>query len=187
MSSDVTLRDLRSDYARQRHITMPIAGAIGWSVAGALGAVLPVRLASLAMFICVGMIFWLGVLIGHLVGEPIFGAKRKKSELDSLFMLTVLMAQLVFAIAIPFYLIEPTSLPLSLGILAGLMWVPFSWMIQHWVGLFHGITRTILVVAAWYVYPEHRFVAIPGVIVFIYVITLYVLATRPLPPPEPGA
>ena len=28
------------------------------------------------------------------------------------------------------------------------MWIPFSWIIQHWVGIFHSLTRTILVVAA---------------------------------------
>jgi hypothetical protein len=31
------------------------------------------------------------------------------------------MAWLVFAIAIPFFMIEPTSLPQTVGILAGLM------------------------------------------------------------------
>lgn len=38
-------------------------------------------------------------------------------------------------------LIEPTSLPLSVGILAGLMSVPFSGWIEHWVGLFHAYSR----------------------------------------------
>ncbi len=91
------------------------------------------------------------------------------------------MALLVWAIAIPFYMVEPSSLPLSVGILVGLMWVPFSWMIQHWIGLFHGITRTVLVVAAWYVFPAQRFVVIPVVIVIIYLISIYVLARRPRP------
>jgi hypothetical protein len=76
-------------------------------------------------------------------------------------------------------MIEPTSLPLSVGILAGLMWVPFSWMIQHWVGLFHGIARTVLIVAVWYRFPGHRFVVVPVVIVAIYLVTIYVLRTRP--------
>ena len=52
-------------------------------------------------------------------------------------------------------------------------------MIQHWVGLFHGIARTILVLAAWYLFPAHRFVAIPAVIVAVYLVTIYVLWTRP--------
>ena len=80
-------------------------------------------------------------------------------------------------------MVEPSSLPLSIGVLAGLMWIPFSWMLQHWVGLFHGITRTVLVVAAWFVFPAHRFVVIPAVIVAIYVVSIFMLARRPLPPP----
>jgi hypothetical protein len=75
-------------------------------------------------------------------------------------------------------MIEPTSLPLTVGILAGLMWVPFSWMIQHWIGLFHGVARTVFVVAAWYLFPSHRFVVIPAVIVIIYIVTIYVLWSR---------
>jgi hypothetical protein len=78
-------------------------------------------------------------------------------------------------------MIEPTSLPLSVGILAGLMWLPFSWIIQHWVGTFHAFTRTALVLTAWYVFPEQRFVVIPAIIVLIYLITIYVLARRPRP------
>ena len=75
--------------------------------------------------------------------------------------------------------LEPTSLPLTVGILSGLMWIPFSWMVQHWIGLFHGIARTVLVVAAWYLFPEHRFVVIPAVIVCIYIVTIHVLWKRP--------
>ncbi len=94
------------------------------------------------------------------------------------------MASMVWAIAIPFFMIEKSSLPLSVGILAGLMWIPYSWIIQHWIGLFHGISRTVLVVAAWYLFPQHRFVAIPAVIVIIYLITIFVLATRQIHDPS---
>lgn len=179
MVSGTSLDELRADYARQRLIAMPIAGAIAWTIAGVLGAILPARAASLAMFICVGMIFGLGALIGRLTGEPLIGRDRKQSELDRLFLLTVVMASLVWAITIPFYMIEVTSLPLSLGIMTGLMWVPVSWLIQHWIGLFHAITRTVLIALAWYIFPEHRFVVIPGIIVVIYMISIYVLANRP--------
>jgi hypothetical protein len=110
----------------------------------------------------------------------------------SRFPLTVLMANMVWAIAIPFFMVEPSSLPLYLGVLSGLMWVPLSWMIRHWVGIFHGVARTLLVVAAWYLFPAHRFAVIPGVIVSVYLVSIYVLATRRLPQPvqakgaEPG-
>jgi len=43
------------------------------------------------------------------------------------------------------------------------------------------------VVAAWYLFPAQRFVVMPGVIVIIYLITIYVLATRPLPTLEAEA
>ena len=48
------------------------------------------------------------------------------------------------------------------------------------------ITRTVLVVAAWYVFPARRFVVIPAVIVIIYLISIYVLARRPLPSQADG-
>ena len=110
--------------------------------------------------------------------EDLLGKSRPNSEIDKLFLLTVVMASLVWAIAIPFFLVEPTSLPLSVGILAGLMWVPFSWMIRHWIGLFHGIARTVLIVVAWYLFPDHRFVAIPIVIVAVYLVSIVVLIRR---------
>ena len=178
MSSNPTLLELRGEFGSSRMIAMPIAGTIAWTVAGVLGAMLPVGSVAIALFVCTGMIFPLGILIGRLLNENVL---ETKNELDRLFGLNITMALLVWAIAIPFYIVEPSSLPLSVGILAGLMWVPFSWMIEHWIGLFHGITRTVLVLAAWYLFPAQRFVVIPGVIVMIYLISIYVLATRPLP------
>jgi hypothetical protein len=58
------------------------------------------------------------------------------------------------------------------------MWVPLSWILQHWIGLFHGIARTLLVVATWYSFPHVRFVAVPAAIVGIYAITIVVLEWR---------
>jgi hypothetical protein len=174
-----TLDDQRDEFASNRFLAMPIAGTIAWSVIGVFGAFLPVNLAAWALFIGTGSIFSLGLLVARFTGKDLLGKTRPANAFDQLFFYTLVMAWLVFAIAIPFFMIEPTSLPLSVGILAGLMWVPFSWMIQHWVGLFHGITRTVLIVAAWYEFPGHRFVVVPVVIVAIYLVTIYVLATRP--------
>ena len=141
MSSNPTLSELRAEFAGRRFLAMPIAGAISWTVAGVAGAFLP-ALAWLALFICTGMIFPLGLLVARFLGEDLLGKTRKNNEFDRLFLLTVLMSSLVWAIAIPFFMVYPTSLPLSVGILAGLMWVPYSWMIQHWIGLFHGIASS---------------------------------------------
>jgi len=85
---------------------------------------------------------------------------------------------LVYSIAIPFFLVDYTSLPLTVGILTGLMWVPLTWIIDHWIGLFHSIMRTILIVILWYLFPSERFITIPLTIVVIYIISILVLKER---------
>lgn len=177
-SSMQSLDEQLETFKRIRFIAMPIAGAIMWSLIGIAGTFLTTMYAALALFIGTGMIFYVGLFVARFTGEDLLGKERKTPFFDRLFLLTVGMSFLVFAIAIPFFLIEPTSLPLSVGILTGIMWIPLSGMIQHWIGLFHGLTRTVLIVAAWYFFPEHRFVAIPIVIVAVYLVTIYVLENR---------
>jgi hypothetical protein len=180
-----SLDEQRLAFARKRFLAMPIAGTIAWALIGILGTFLPADLAAWALFLGTGLIFSLGLVVARFIGEDLLGKKKDTPEFDSLFMHVLGMAWLVFAVAIPFYLVEPTSLPLTVGVLSGLMWVPFSWMIGHWVGLFHGIVRTVLVLIVWYAFPERRFVVVPAVIVAVYLVTIYILATRRLP--EAGA
>ncbi len=71
-----------------------------------------------------------------------------------------------------------TSLPLTVGILTGLMWLPLSWIIDHWIGLFHTITRTVSILLLWYLFPEERFIYIPIAIVVIYSISIIILQKR---------
>lgn len=177
----MSLDEQRIAFQRRSFLAMPIAGAIAWTAIGIAGALLPTGLAAWALFIGTGMIFGLGNIVARFTGEDLMGGNKDAVDLDRLFMLTVVMAWMVFSIAIPFFLIEPTSLPLTVGILAGLMWIPFSWMLDHWVGLFHAISRTVLVLAAWYVFPDARFVAIPAVIVVVYLLTIVILVRRPRP------
>ena len=178
--SDRTLAEIRADYIRSsgRSISMPIAGAIVWTAAGILGALLPPGKAALALFICTGVTFPLGILVSRFTGENVLG---KETELDTLMGLNVLTMNLVWAIAIPFYVVMPASLPLSLGIFPGLLWIIFGWIIQHPIGLFHGIARTVLVLAAWIAFPTQRFTLIPAIVVVMYAITIAVLARRKLP------
>lgn len=173
-----SLDDQHAEFTQNRFLAMPIAGAIMWTAIGIAGAVLPLVGAVWALFIGTGMIFYVGLLVARFTGEDFLGRGRPGNFFDRTFLSSVVMAVLVYAIAIPFFLIEPTSLPLSVGILAGLMWVPFSALIEHWVGLFHAFSRTGLVVASWYAFPDARFVAIPAVIVAIYLVTIYVLGRR---------
>jgi hypothetical protein len=174
----LSLDEHRAHFARSPFLAMPIAGAVAWTAIGIAGLLLPVNLAAWALFIGTGTIFSLGVLVARFTGEDLLGKQRPGNPFDALFMRTVVMAWLVFAIAIPFFRIDPTSLPLTVGILAGLMWLPFGWMINHWVGTFHAVTRTVLCLAVWYAFPDERFVAIPAVIVATYLVTIGALARR---------
>jgi hypothetical protein len=173
------LNELRAEFGHSRLLAMPIAGAAAWSAAAVFGALLPDDEArSYALFLCMPAVFPVALIVGKIIGEDVFGAEGR-NELDQLFLLSILMANLVWAIAIPFWLIEPSSLPLSGGILAGLMWIPVSWILQHWVGIFHAIARTVLVTAAWFMFPQQRFTIVPLAIVFVYLVSIAGLATRP--------
>lgn len=178
IDSPRTLDEQREEFRNHPFLAMPIAGTIAWSLIGIVGATQSLNIAVWTLYIATGSIFYLGLFVARFTGEDLLGRSREKNVFDSLFMHTVVMAWLVFAIAIPFALVDPTSLPLTVGILAGLMWIPFSWIIGHWVGVFHGVSRTVLVLAAWYTFPEARFVVIPAIIVAVYMVTILVLARR---------
>ena len=174
----LTLDQQREEFAQARFLAMPLAGMIAWAIVGIGGLVLPPAWQVWTLWLATGSIFGLGLLVARLTGEDLLGKTRPKNEFDGLFMASVFGAWLVFAIVVPFVQADYTSLPLTMGILAGLMWMPFSWIIRHWVGYFHAVTRTLGLVVAWYLFPDHRFVVLPAIIVAVYAATLVVLARR---------
>ena len=155
-----SLEEQRREFAQRRFLAMPLAGVIMWTAIGVAGMFLPPYPTVWVLFIGTGSIAYLGMFISKFTGENFMDKSKPKNTFDRLFILTVFEALLVFAIAIPFFLADYTSLPLSVGILTGVMWLPYSWVVQHWIGIFHGISRTLLILAAWYIFPEHRFVII---------------------------
>jgi hypothetical protein len=168
----------REEFADRRFLAMPIAGAIAWAVVGIGSPFLSTFWACMLIFAATGLIAYLGMFISRFTGENFLDRSRPKNAFDALFFHGVGQAILVYSIAIPFFIVDPKSLPLTVGILTGLMWVPFSWIVRHWVGLFHSASRTAIVVALWYLLPQHRFVAIPFAIVAIYAVTIIVLENR---------
>lgn len=173
-----TLDEQRREFAQRRGLAMPLAGAVAWTLVGIGSVFLPPILEAWLLFIATGFIVGLGIFFSRFTGENFLDRQRPKNVFDALFFRTVGEALLVYAIAIPFFREDYTSLPLSVGILSGLMWLPFSWIIGHWVGTFHTLARTVLVTASWYLFPHYRFIAVPAVIVAIYTVTIVVLEAR---------
>ena len=157
---------------------MPLAGLVAWCIVGVAGVFLPPGPAGWVLFGATGSILFLGLIFSRFTGEDLLDKQRPKNVFDGLFLRTVAMAVLVYAIAIPFFQADYTSLPLSVGILSGLMWLPFSWIIQHWIGVAHTVGRTLLIVAAWFIWPTQRLTVIPALIVAVYLFTMLVLDGR---------
>ena len=173
-----TLEQQREEFANRKFLATPLAGITAWLISGISGMLFPPAVSVWVLFISTGSIVYLALFISKFTGENFLDKSKPKNEFDRLFLFTVFQAVLVYSIAIPFFLIDYTSLPMTIGILTGLMWFPFSWMIKHWVGVFHSVIRTSAVLLLWYLLPQHRFVVIPFAIVIIYISTLIILRFR---------
>lgn len=178
MTRALTLEQERTLFKQRRFVAMPLAGTIVWAALGFLAPFVSDYVITWALYIGTGAIFYLGAGLSYVTGERFFSKDRQHTSFDTLFYVGMVMSLLVFAIALPIASIDHTTLPLSIGILAGLMWMPLSWAIEHWVGYFHTIARTLGIVAAWYCFPEARIEAISAVIVVVYLISLVVLESR---------
>tara|TARA_R110002073_G_scaffold206993_1_gene366932 strand:+ start:272 stop:853 length:582 start_codon:yes stop_codon:yes gene_type:complete len=173
----MTLDELRVDFERtsNRSMSMPIAGAIAWSVVAILSVMLEFHFALVATFICTGMIFLVAIGIGKIRSEEVLSNKNPMAKLMGM---CAFMVNLLWAVHIPLFLYAPQFVPLSLGISIGLHWIVYSWIIQHPLGIIHAVLRTILIVLAWFVFAEHRPTSISLVIVFVYLLTLYQMNNR---------
>lgn len=176
-----TLEEQRIEFSNQRFLATPLAGLIVWTIIGITGIFFSDFIAVWAIFIGTGSIVYLGLFLSKFTGENFLDKSKPKNEFDTLFLYTAGQAILVYSIAIPFFLVDHSSLPMTVGILTGLIWLPFSWIIKHWVGIFHTIIRTITIVVLWYLLPEYRFITIPFAIVLIYILTLLILKRKTSP------
>lgn len=173
-----TLEEQKEEFKSKKLLASPIAGLIAWLMVAISGIFYPDNITVWVLFIATGSIVYLSMGVSKLTGEDYLDKRKPKNTFDNLFFLTVAQAILVYSIAIPFFIVDYTSLPLTVGILTGLMWVPLTWIIDHWVGLFHSIVRTILVLILWYLFPSDRFVVIPIGIIIVYIISIIILKNR---------
>ena len=177
-NASIPLEQQREDFKKNRFIAMPLAGTLVWALLGMSAPFVSELTITWMLYIGTGAIFYLGAGLSYLTGERFFAKKAAKNSFDRLFFVGIIKSLLVFAIALPVAAIDHTTVPLSIGILAGLMWMPLSWAIEHWIGYFHTLTRTFGIVAAWYLFPEARVEAISAVIVAVYIVSLITLEHR---------
>ncbi len=179
MSQELSLDQQLHQFQRRRFLAMPLAGTIAWAVIAMVCAFVSSPIVKVyTVFIATGLIAYLGMFISRYTGENFLDKTRPKNFFDRVFLATVGMSALVYAIAIPFFLVDYTTLVMTVGVLTGIMWLPLTVIVKHWVFLFHALTRTFGVVALWYAFPDYRFTAIPLFIIIIYVITIVVLERR---------
>ncbi|OBP16366.1 hypothetical protein A5320_02860 [Rheinheimera sp. SA_1] len=168
-----------AEFRNRRFLATPLAGTIIWSLLILTGAFLPPTFAVWAVFIGTGSIIYLALGLAKLTGESMkFQKGSERNFFDTLFLSAVGMSFLVYALAIPFFLEDYRSLPFTVAVLAGIMWSPVSVLLQHWVGVFHGVVRTVLCTAAWVIAPEHSFILQPVIVVAVYLVSIMALEQR---------
>ena len=173
----MTLEECRKDFehSAKRSLAMPIAGAIYWLALAIVSTQVSERLGLLILLFGSGTIFPIALLIAKITKEKVFSPNNPLAKLMGV---SVLMVNLLWALHIPLFLYAPEFLPLSVGIGLGLHWIVYSWIIQHPVGLIHAILRTVLVLLAWFIFPESRLFAIGISIVLVYCLSIWLMSTR---------
>lgn len=174
----MTLEQERTLFKHNKFLAMPLAGTIVWALIGLSAPFVSDYVITWILYIGTGAIFYLGAGLSYLTGERFFAKDKIITSFDRLFFVGLVMSLMVFGIALPVAAIDHTTVPLTIGILAGLMWMPLSWAIEHWVGYFHTIARTVSIVGVWYLFPDARVQAISAVIVAVYLISIVALIKR---------
>jgi len=173
----LTLDQYRKDFELEsnRSVSMPIAGTIIWAIVALLSTQFDDKTAVYILLFATGGIFPIALLIAKFRNENLVSSNNPLAKLMGM---CIIMVNLLWAVHIPLLLNAPEFVPLSLGIGLGLHWIVYSWIINHPVGLIHAVLRSILIVTAWYLFPNNEIIAISSVIVLTYLISIYQMLTR---------
>jgi len=172
-----TLQELTIDFEQEsnRSISMPLAGLIIWATLAVLSFYLTSEAAVYVLLFATGAIFPIALIIAKIRRENLVSSKNPLAKLMGF---GVLMVNLLWALHIPLLLHVPEYVILSLGIGLGLHWILYSWIVGHWLGVFHAVFRSLGIVFVWFVFPESRLLAVATVIVFTYIVSIYQMLSR---------
>lgn len=154
---------------------MPLAGAIVWSFVGLVSLKFSFHSSIYILLFSTGAILPIAMVIARFRKEDLLSSNNPLAKLMGL---CVLMVNLLWGVHIPLVVYAPEFAPLSIGIGLGLHWVVYSWIIRHPLGIIHAVLRTLMVVGAWYFFPETRIIAVSAAIVLAYFISLIQMCTR---------
>jgi len=172
----MTLAEMRADFLEQRKgcLSLPITGCIVWSLAAIASVCVSHDRANLALIACYFLLIPISIAIARLRGERIAGGAD--NPLLRLAGQCRLMVTLLWAVHLPLLLFAPEFFALSMAVGYGMHWIVFSWTVGHPVGLVHALLRTLLVVTAWFLFPENRVGAISIAVVIAYVVSVWQLS-----------
>lgn len=177
--TSLTLEQHRQAFCEKKLMAMPISGTLVWLIIGILALFIEPQKMVLITFIGTGSIFYLALVVAKFTGENLIAKKDEiKNPFDILFFSTVVMSLMGFSLVAMLAQLDYRTVPVSVGIIAGLMWLPLSWIIQHNVGVIHTVVRTVAITLVWFLSPENTFVLVPFIIVATYIVSLWQLANR---------
>lgn len=175
---ELTLDEYRRDLKKRRFMALPTAGAIVWLVVALSSVFATDVVTSLIMVTGTCTLVYFASAIAHFTGERFITLHSPTNPFEQLLVYCFTGSLCAYALIIPLYMQDISTLPLTVGVLASLIWLPYSWIIEHWVGVVHVATRMLLLPLAWYFFPEYRFTLIPMLIFALYVFTAMVLEHR---------
>src|SRR5690606_31824966 len=114
-----TLEVQKEEFKQSKLLATPLAGLIAWLTVFISGVFFTDQITVWVLFIATGSIVYLGMGVSKLTGENFLDKSKPKNTFNTLFFYTAAQAILVYSVAIPFFIENYTSLPLTVGILTG--------------------------------------------------------------------
>lgn len=167
------LRELRADFLRTSTQSMPLAGLIVWSALGIAAPMLSASMVGMLALYVMAMIMPLAFLLERMRGRNLFA--KNTNPLMTLFFASIAGIGVTVPVIVTGANLahEPTLVVLGMGILAGVIWIPYGWAAGDPVGLRHAIARAVGCYAAYALAPTpYRAPAICAVVAVAYVYSL---------------
>ncbi|GAB3501824.1 hypothetical protein GCM10027341_29110 [Spirosoma knui] len=152
-------------------ISLPVAGAIYWTLLGIAGYYLKPGAWVLLAFCTSGLLFPLGLALQ----KPFKSNLLLKTPLTSLIPFALIAMMLSWAITIPAASIDKSLVPLCLAVGMSIHWPIIGWLYDSRACQLHVAARTILTVGCWYLFPDERFIVLPLLVALVYGVTVLAL------------